>query len=332
MQLESRSFAGPPVHSACAGPVHPAWDRSLVLAAAVSPAARDECNSSRARLRGRPFTLPALGPFVLAATRSSSSPRRVQLESRSFAGPPVHSACAGPVRAGGDPFLQQPATSATRVALVCGAARSLCLRWARSCRGRPVPPAARDECNSSRSLRARPFTLPALGPFVLGATRSSSSPRRVQLESRSLRARPFTLPALGPFVLEQPATSATRVALVTGPPVHSACAGPVCPGAARDECNSSRARCGPARSLCLRGARLSWRSSPRRVQLESRSLRARSLCPIDHVTPPRTPGSDKTFAVSSTAHERLRCLPHRRWSSVRPSPVESDRTCDASCP
>ena len=50
-------------------------------------------------------------------------------------------------------------------------------------------------------LESRPFTLPALGPFVLAATRSSSSPRRVQLESRSLRARPFTLPALGPFTL-----------------------------------------------------------------------------------------------------------------------------------
>ena len=94
----------------------------------------------------------------------------------------------------------------------CGPARSLCLRWARPvcpggglflqqpatsatrssrarCGPALVPPAARDECNSIESRSLR------------ARARSSGSPRRVQLD---------------------------RVALVAGPPVHSACAVDLC--------------------------------------------------------------------------------------------------------
>ena len=87
----------------------------------------------------------------------------------------------------------------------------------------------------------------------------------MQLESRSLRAHPFILPGSGcpgggPF-LQEPATSATRVAFVAGPPVHSAWIWlswrrPVPPGA-RDECNSSPLVAGPP--VHSAWAQLSWR-------------------------------------------------------------------------
>ena len=94
------------------------------------------------------------------------------------------------------------------------------LAWARLSWRRPVPPAARAECNSSRARCGSACSL-CLGPFVC--------------------------PGDGPF-LQQPATSATRVALVAGLPVHSAWAHLSVLATA---CSSS---------------------SPRRVQLESRCL------------------------------------------------------------
>ena len=90
-----------------------------LLSLPASPAACDECNSSRARC-GPAHS--ASVPFVPAAACSSSSLRRVQLESRSLR---ARALCLGPICPRGGLFLQQPATSATRVALVAHSA------WAR---------------------------------------------------------------------------------------------------------------------------------------------------------------------------------------------------------
>ena len=100
------------------------------------------------------------------------------------------------------PFLWQPATSATRVALVAA-------QFAPDVLAGPILPAAGNECNSSRARRG------PVRPGRSGGAHSSSSRQRVQLESRSSRASPPRTFWRGPF-FQQPATSATRVALVAG--------------------------------------------------------------------------------------------------------------------
>ena len=154
------------------------------------------------------------GPIVPAGRQ------RVQLDPRRG---PVH-----PGRSGRAIFFQQPATSATRVALVAGPSTP-----GRS--GGAHPFRVQLESRSSRARPPRTFSRrgPSLQQPATSATRvalvagpsttdllagpySSSSRQRVQLESRSSRARPPRTFWRGPF-FQQPATSATRVALVACP-------------------------------------------------------------------------------------------------------------------